>query len=231
MRFLCVINKKPRVLIYFLVQSIGTLGLLASIIVIPSLLFIFLILKLGFFPFYYWMVKILISERYWRGGILLTWQKLAPLILLCYYNIFHAIFIINALVGVYILFHSNHILIILLFSGLTQGSWVIIIIPAIFSFTYFLIYSFIIMILLSNNFTRASFFLTFMSLAGFPPLTGFIIKLKAIPLLPVSVLVILLVLSVLPMFCYLRFILLHSINSSRFTIIALLGALIGLALY
>lgn len=52
-RFLCIINKKSSILIYFLVQTIGTLGLLASIIFRPSLLFVFLILKLGFFPFYY----------------------------------------------------------------------------------------------------------------------------------------------------------------------------------
>jgi len=87
-----------------------------------------------------------------------------------------------------------------------------------------------ITILLSNNFTRGSFFLTFISLAGFPPLTGFIIKLKSIALIPVSTVIILLVLSVLPIFCYLRFILSHSLNSSRITSIALLRVLLGLFL-
>jgi len=228
MRFLCIIKKKPRILIYFLVQSIGRLGLLGSIICIPSLLPIFLILKLGFFPFYHWIVKVLINEKNWRAAILLTWQKAAPLTLLCYSNPPSRILIINAIAGIYLLFSSNHLLLILLFSGLAQGSWVRVMIPRIFTFTYFFAYSIIVILLTSNDPITGSFFLLFTALAGFPPLTGFIIKLKAISLITVNLAIILLALSVIPIYCYIRFILSQPLKSPHMNTMSLGVALIGL---
>jgi len=228
MRFLCVIKKKPRILIYFLVQSIGRLGLLSRITCMPSLLPVFLILKLGFFPFYHWIVKILINEEYWRAAILLTWQKVAPLTLLCYSNPPHIILIVNAIVGVYLLFSSNHLLLILLFSGLAQGSWVRVMMPSMFTFTYFFAYSIIIMLLTSNNPISGSFFILFIALAGFPPLTGFIIKLKAILLIPANLAIILLALSVIPIYCYMRFILSRPLKYPHMNIISLAVVFIGL---
>jgi len=230
-RFLCIIKKKSRILIYFLVQSIGTLGLLGRMIWIPPLLIVFLILKLGFFPFYHWIVKLLINEEYWRGTILLTWQKVAPLSLLCYSNPPQSILIINAIVGVYLLFSSNHLLLILLFSGLAQGSWVRLMIPSMFTFTYFFAYSIIIIILTSNDSTRGSFFFTFIALAGFPPLTGFIIKLKAISLISANLVIILLLLSVIPIYCYMRFMLSQQLKSPGISIVSLIGAFLGLVIY
>ena len=67
----------------------------------------------------YLIVKILTNEEYWRAAILLTWQKVAPLTLLSYSNPPHIILIVNAIAGVYLLFSSNHLLLILLFSGVT----------------------------------------------------------------------------------------------------------------
>ena len=230
MRFLCVIKKKPRILVYFLVQSIGRLGLLCRITCIPSLLPLFLILKLGFFPFYHWIIKILIDEEYWRAAILLTWQKVAPLTLLCYSNPPHSILIVNAIAGVYLLFSRSHLLLILLFSGLAQGSWVRVIIPSIFTFTYFFAYSIIVMLLILNDPITGSFFLLFIALAGFPPLTGFMIKLKAISLITVNLAIILLALSVRPIYCYIRFILSRSLKSPHINIMSLAVVFIGLTM-
>jgi len=205
-RFLCLIYRKANILVYFLAQSLGTLGILSRLFWGNVFLPIFLFLKLGLFPFYFWIVALILKERIWSRGILLTIQKIAPLTLIASCGTPLMILLINALAGGYLILARRSILLLLLFSGLIQATWVIRILPRRFAYTYFAVYVTLIIALLAKSPQSICFFLLFFALAGFPPFSGFMIKIYAIWLIPLVVVVELLLLAVISMYCYIRFI-------------------------
>lgn len=91
---------------YFLFQALGStfvlLGVLSSSY---NLLIVFgLIIKLGVAPFHYWFPSVIRSVSWLSALLLLTWQKIAPLILLIssfheYKEILLLVGIVSALVG------------------------------------------------------------------------------------------------------------------------------------
>jgi len=165
-----------------------------------SLLFIVgLLLKLGSFPFHFWVPSV-ISCLSWLGCLLLsTWQKLAPLFVFFWFFfdswISYVLFfgVISSLVGGLGGVNQVQIRILIAYSSINHLGWIIVVsIFSIFGFfsyylVYFIISLFIFLLLSFINFGRVSqfsfriinkyllffFSLMLISLAGLPPFTGF----------------------------------------------------------
>nr|YP_010933569.1 NADH dehydrogenase subunit 2 [Aegialites californicus]WKT09012.1 NADH dehydrogenase subunit 2 [Aegialites californicus] len=201
---------------YFITQAFASLMILFSIIIMlmlmeflsplmnSSLLLIMnsaLLTKLGAAPFHFWFPEVMEGLSWVNCLILLTWQKIAPMILIMnnYFNITFMIFIIMASLIISTLMSFNQISLrkIMAFSSINHISWMIC--AMMTSFSIWLIYLMIYMlinlnILLIFKFTNSfylnqftnnsnynkliklSIIINFLSLGGLPPFIGFLPK-------------------------------------------------------
>lgn len=207
---------------YFLAQALGSRIILITrlsiwfyesmpINYIGYLLLLSILLKIGIAPCHLWYPSVITSISWTSCLILSTWQKLAPLAVICFIisksSTTALLFLraINALIGGAIGINQVHLRSIIAYSSITHIGWIARlaainkIIPTII---YFLIYSilispiFIIFQKFSAN-TRINMNklisripslqiilpILLLSLGGLPPLTGFIPKWITIELL------------------------------------------------
>lgn len=199
---------------YFITQALASTFILLAIILLSlneSILFgiktYFIIInsalltKIGAAPFHFWFPEVIEGLRWINSFIILTWQKIAPIILLIYNftlnNFISIIVIIRILVRGIIGLNQISLRKILTFSSINHIGWIL---PAIFLsfyvwFIYFLIYSLITLNLvtlfyyfnsfylkqitlnLNSNFLLKLFFIiNLFSLGGLPPFLGFFPK-------------------------------------------------------
>lgn len=166
-----------------------------------------MILKRGAAPFHFWFPSVIEGLSWNRNLILITWQKIAPLIILSYslsnnllvFSIFCAI-IFGSLGGL----NQTSLRKLIAFSSINHLGWMLagIIRNENLWFTYFLFYTFLsIRIILmfnnfklfniaqtfkifnSNQFLKVSIFVVLLSLGGLPPFLGFMPKWLIIELL------------------------------------------------
>lgn len=194
-----------------------------------------LLLKLGAFPCHFWYPSIIASIS-WRNCLILsTWQKIAPLSLLSVisnYTSSKALLVIagiNALTGGLIGINQTRLRALLAYSSIGHLGWIMRIIALNITFTwifYFLIYCLAVtpvflLFIITNSKTIFDLFnlhkihflmpaitiILILSLAGIPPLTGFLPKLMVVSSMIHSnffVLLILLVGSYINLYYYLR---------------------------
>nr|WBK02966.1 NADH dehydrogenase subunit 2 [Inocellia crassicornis] len=191
-----------------------------------------LFLKLGAAPFHFWFPSVAENLTWLMNLILLTWQKIAPMILISYISneiYMHFIAIFSALIGSLGGLNQTNLRKIMAFSSINHIGWMIssLIMNNNLWKIYFLIYSlltilmisifmnfnlfFINQIYLSMNFNLMNKFLLFMnflSLGGLPPFLGFFPKWMIINNLILNnyffLLTILSVLTLINLFFYLR---------------------------
>lgn len=179
-------------------QSISTWTIIIAILI-----------KLGIAPCHFWYPSVIASLSWINCLTLSTWQKLAPLTLLIITTyktqsrlIIAIIAAINALIGGVLGINQTHLRPLLAYSSIGHIGWIVSILSinkSIFCITYFIIYSIIVapiflIMNLINSKTIKSIFNIFkinpvvaiiiavalLSLAGIPPLTGFLPKLMVI---------------------------------------------------
>lgn len=174
---------------------------LATVILITSLL-----LKLGAAPCHLWFPSVITSLSWINCFILSTWQKIAPLILLSFSYISRSlpkqttlIAITGTTVGGIIGLNQTNLRTILAYSSISHLGWIIILSSTpIICITYLLLYFTTvtpIFLLISHSnikttiqintnqkikYTYLILLVILCSLAGIPPLTGFLPKLLAI---------------------------------------------------
>jgi len=191
-----------------------------------------LLLKLGSFPTFFWFPSVIACIRWSRRLILSTWQKIAPIILisitLTSFNIEILALVagINSLVGGIIGINQTNLRKLLAYSSINHIGWIIRIlyinIP-IFCIIYFCIYVLLVTPIFYIIITRSTLnqsaniinkckthqltlIILLLSLAGLPPLTGFLPKLCIIIILISynSILLIILIIgSLLTLYFYL----------------------------
>lgn len=209
-------NKKSReaAIKYFLIQAI------ASALVIFSSLYFYLLnshtlsrtsnilitlalcIKLGIAPFHFWFPEVLEGLNWVNSLLLLTWQKISPLVILSlffYANTLLALALTSALVGAISGINQTSIRKILAFSSISHLGWIgrIIFFNSSLWMDYFFIYCFTRFILcfsfwllnlsyfsqltlLQNIDQKFIVFINMLSLGGLPPLLGFLPKWIAI---------------------------------------------------
>nr|YP_010002927.1 NADH dehydrogenase subunit 2 [Gonocephalum sp. MT-2015-Zz052324]ANT72384.1 NADH dehydrogenase subunit 2 [Gonocephalum sp. MT-2015-Zz052324] len=201
---------------YFITQAMASLVLLMAVIMMlltsefinPLMNFFFsmmlnsaLLTKLGAAPFHFWFPEVIEGLNWANSFILLTWQKIAPMMLLMNNKIniqFLMIIIISSLIISTISgFNQISLRKILAFSSINHIAWMLSTLMISFSMwlIYFLIYTLINMnvimmfnstksfyvnqisnIMNKNKMTKMSFMINFMSLGGLPPFIGFLPK-------------------------------------------------------
>nr|AQT38622.1 NADH dehydrogenase subunit 2 [Megathymus violae] len=197
---------------YFLVQSIASINFLFSILLKLMLMknfeinFLMTILinssmmtKMGSAPFHFWFPNIIESLNWLNCFILMTWQKITPMILMSYYmnlNFLMFIMMLNSIIGAIGGINQTSLRKLLSFSSINNLGWMMsaIMISENLWMLYFLLYSFFVSImcfifyimniyfinqLFIFNFNYLMKFLlmiNFLSMGGLPPFLGFFPK-------------------------------------------------------
>nr|UJG45488.1 NADH dehydrogenase subunit 2 [Sylvicola punctatus] len=234
---------------YFLTQALASSVLLFSIFVmflfeniifqlnlnssaISIMLSSALLLKSGAAPFHFWFPGVMEGLSWMNSLILMTWQKIAPLMVLSYV-IFKPfliyIILLSAITGALGGLNQTSLRKLLAFSSINHLSWMIAALmfnEAMWMF-YFLMYSFLSfsLIFMFNSFKlfhinqtfsmfnnspilKFSIFTTFLSLGGLPPFIGFLPKWMLINSLismnQLFVLFFLIMTALITLFFYLR---------------------------
>lgn len=199
---------------YFLIQAIAS-----AIIIFRSLYFYFfngyifsntpnviitlaLCIKLGIAPFHFWFPEVLEGLNWINSLLILTWQKISPLVILSlffYSNVLIILSLISAIVGAISGINQTSIRKILAFSSISHLGWIsrIIYFNSSLWLDYFIIYRFTSLILclsfwiynlnyfsqltlMQNLNEKFIIFINLLSLGGLPPLLGFLPKWIAI---------------------------------------------------
>nr|AXS66571.1 NADH dehydrogenase subunit 2 [Tenebrionoidea sp. 17 KM-2017] len=198
---------------YFLTQAMASILFISAIIasMIPNPMFLLfqneilmttaLLIKLGSAPFHFWFTEVMEGLDWMSGSIILTWQKIAPLMIL--FNsppsnpmILMATFSSLIMSGVMSI-NVNSLRKIMTLSSINNIAWMLssMLLSSSLWFTYFLVYSIIVLNVtmmfhihktffisqainsMNNNKTfKMSFYLNFLSMAGLPPFLGFLPK-------------------------------------------------------
>nr|YP_010701151.1 NADH dehydrogenase subunit 2 [Papilio alcmenor]WCI21392.1 NADH dehydrogenase subunit 2 [Papilio alcmenor] len=197
---------------YFLTQAIASINFLFSILIKMILMKNFeinylisiminssMLMKMGSAPFHFWFPNIIEGLSWLNCFILMTWQKISPMILLSYYmnnNFLMVIMIINIIIGVLGGINQTSLRKLMAFSSINNLGWMLIslMISENLWLFYLMMYAFLISILClifnllntyfinqlfiinMNSIIKISLLINFMSLGGLPPFLGFFPK-------------------------------------------------------
>nr|QHD47865.1 NADH dehydrogenase subunit 2 [Peltoperlopsis cebuano] len=192
-----------------------------------------LLLKMGAAPLHFWFPGVMEGLNWLNGLMLMTWQKIAPLMLISY-NISLDLFtmsviLLSVMIGSIGGLNQTSIRKILAYSSINHLGWMIaaLLLGESIWNMYFLIYTFLttsIVLMLNSfklfhlkqifslNFTtpimKFCLFSTFLSLGGLPPFIGFLPKWTVIQAMTntglFTIVTIMVVMTLLTLFYYLR---------------------------
>nr|YP_009261584.1 NADH dehydrogenase subunit 2 [Hypsopygia regina]AKH04951.1 NADH dehydrogenase subunit 2 [Hypsopygia regina] len=231
---------------YFFIQSIASINFLFCIIMkmiifqnfeinnfISIMINFSLLMKMGATPFHFWFPNIVDGLFWLNNFILMTWQKITPMILLFYYfykNFIIFIFILNVIGGGIGGLNQTSLRKLMAFSSINNLGWLLasITISENLWIFYLSFYSFLISLMcfffyltniyfinqlfISNvNYSiKIFFFINFLSLGGLPPFIGFFPKWIVINFLLINKLLIVtfifIMMSLIMLFFYIRII-------------------------
>nr|YP_010439591.1 NADH dehydrogenase subunit 2 [Dysgonia illibata]UTC33483.1 NADH dehydrogenase subunit 2 [Dysgonia illibata] len=231
---------------YFLTQSIASINFLFSILMKMMMLKNFemnfflsiminssMLMKMGASPFHFWFPNIVEGLSWFNNFILMTWQKITPMIILSYYfnkNFILIIIMLNAIIGALGGLNQTSLRKIMAFSSINNLSWMLssILISENLWLFYLIMYSFMISILFltffilnmfyinqlfinnMNSLIKINLLINFMSLGGLPPFIGFFPKWTVINFLIMNQMYfltfILIMMSLILLFFYIRII-------------------------
>nr|UFQ24269.1 NADH dehydrogenase subunit 2 [Anopheles janconnae] len=183
------------ILMFFFNNNLSQFYSLNEILILSTLM-----LKSGAAPFHFWFPEVMEGLSWINGLILMTWQKIAPLMLISYnfcYNFFMMSIILSMLIGSLGGLNQTSIRKLMAFSSINHLGWMLLAMMnnELLWMTYFLLYSLlsISIIMMFNNFKLFYFnqifnismmnpiikfliFLNLLSLGGLPPFLGFLPK-------------------------------------------------------
>nr|AUN44043.1 NADH dehydrogenase subunit 2 [Pseudostegana sp. 2159] len=231
---------------YFLTQALASSVLLFSIIVmmlkniiielnytyISSMMFSSLLMKSGAAPFHFWFPNMMEGMTWMNSLILMTWQKIAPLMLIAHVNLNFLLktsVILSVIIGAWGGMNQTSLRKLMAFSSINHLGWMLMSlnISETYWMIYFLFYSFLSMTIifmfnifkmfhfnqmfsLFNNSKTMKFllFMNFLSLGGLPPFLGFLPKWLIIQQLVMNnnlfLLFIMILSTLITLFFYLR---------------------------
>nr|YP_010693022.1 NADH dehydrogenase subunit 2 [Rhagoletis completa]WCB98203.1 NADH dehydrogenase subunit 2 [Rhagoletis completa] len=232
---------------YFLTQAIASAVLLFAIILMymnnfPTIqynlmfnnliIYSSLLLKSGAAPFHFWFPNVMEGLSWMNALILMTWQKIAPLVLISYTNwsnFVYLVVIFSTVAGALGGLNQTSLRKLMAFSSINHLGWMLTAMQASEStwLIYFLMYSFLSfsLIFMFNNFKmyhinqvfnsffnskilKFCLFFNLLSLGGLPPFIGFLPKWLVIQLLIVNnqyiLMTIMTMMTLITLFFYLR---------------------------
>nr|YP_009537168.1 NADH dehydrogenase subunit 2 [Semibalanus balanoides]AYJ83648.1 NADH dehydrogenase subunit 2 [Semibalanus balanoides]AYJ83661.1 NADH dehydrogenase subunit 2 [Semibalanus balanoides]AYJ83674.1 NADH dehydrogenase subunit 2 [Semibalanus balanoides] len=209
--------------LYFYLLNSHTLSSTSNILITLALC-----MKLGMAPFHFWFPEVLEGLNWVNSLLLLTWQKISPLVILSlffYANTLLALALTSALVGAISGINQTSMRKILAFSSISHLGWMgsMMFFNSSLWMDYFFIYCFTSFILcfsfwllnlsyfsqltlLQNMDQKFMVFINMLSLGGLPPLLGFLPKWIAMMVISSNfpVLIILMSSSLITLYFYTR---------------------------
>nr|YP_010554995.1 NADH dehydrogenase subunit 2 [Phthiridium szechuanum]UYP50975.1 NADH dehydrogenase subunit 2 [Phthiridium szechuanum] len=193
---------------YFMIQTLSSLILLFSFILMlfyfeemyKILMMISLLLKMGAAPFHFWFPSVMEGLSWTNSFILMTWQKLTPMILISYimnYKFIIYFIIFSAMISSFMGMNQNSLRKLLAFSSINHLSWMIssLLISNLMMLLYFIMYSLMTFSIISyfnmfnisymnqlystfffNKYFKLFIIFNFFSYGGLPPFLGFFPK-------------------------------------------------------
>nr|YP_009185983.1 NADH dehydrogenase subunit 2 [Sphaeridium bipustulatum]ALO70936.1 NADH deshydrogenase subunit 2 [Sphaeridium bipustulatum] len=197
---------------YFVIQALASSTVLMSIVVVPSLSAILgdefitmimnsaLFMKMGAAPFHFWFPEVIEGLSWLNALILLTWQKIAPMVILSYnlsLNLTVGVIIACMMISGFMGINQISLRKIMAYSSINHLGWMVssMLYDQTIWVIYFIIYSLmsVNIILVLNKFNlfylkqlfyhmktnksmKLFFIMNFMSLGGLPPFIGFFPK-------------------------------------------------------
>nr|AMH85617.1 NADH dehydrogenase subunit 2 [Drosophila mediopunctata]AMH85643.1 NADH dehydrogenase subunit 2 [Drosophila roehrae] len=232
---------------YFLTQALASTVLLFAVILLmlknnmnseinesftSMILMSTLLLKSGAAPFHFWFPNLMEGLTWMNALLLMTWQKIAPLMLISYLNLNNFLMIsviLSVIVGALGGLNQTSLRKLMAFSSINHLGWMFsaIMISESVWFIYFLFYSFLSLTLslmfyifklyhlnqlfswfVNSKILKFTLFMNFLSLGGLPPFLGFLPKWIVIQQLTFCnqyfQLMILLMSTLITLFFYLR---------------------------
>nr|ADG62376.1 NADH dehydrogenase subunit 2 [Stegana lingnanensis]QBF01230.1 NADH dehydrogenase subunit 2 [Stegana lingnanensis]QBF01237.1 NADH dehydrogenase subunit 2 [Stegana sp. 2123 JL-2019] len=232
---------------YFLIQALASTVLLFAVILMMMksninymnnfsyemmIILSSLLLKSGTAPFHFWFPNIMEGLSWMNCLLLMTWQKIAPIMLISYINMKTLILfciMLSVIIGSLGGFNQSSLRKLMAFSSINHLGWMLmaLMINESIWLIYFLMYSFLSFTLtfMFDNFKIFHFnqmfsmffnskilkfilFMNFLSLGGLPPFLGFLPKWFVIQQLSMDsqyfMLMILLLSTLITLFFYLR---------------------------
>lgn len=235
---------------YFLTQALASRTLLfAVIIIIININFIFqinfvnnnfseiiilssLLIKRGTAPFHFWFTEVIEGLSWNNSLVLITWQKIAPLILISYISINQIItwiIVITRITGALGGLNITSLRKLIAYSSINHLGWIIAAIrlsnniwlvyfgfysilsaAIVIIFNVFKIFHFnqIFSLSFPSNYYKISILINLLSLGGLPPFSGFIPKWIVIQALSnnsqIALSIILIITTLITLFFYLR---------------------------
>lgn len=234
---------------YFLTQALASAILLFSVILIifstninwyleeftsiyPIIINSCLLLKIGAAPFHFWFPGVIEGLSWTNNFILITWQKIAPLILISYFivpNLFYLIIFSSILIGSLGGLNQTSLRKIIAFSSINHLGWILAAIISnenLWEF-YFCIYIFLSLTILilfdilkvfhinqtffiinNNPLVKFLIFTSLLSLGGLPPFLGFAPKWLVIQYITINnnilLIIIIVCLTLVTLYYYIR---------------------------
>lgn len=242
-----LINKKSNLIeasiIYFISQSLASIIFLLSILIntlilktsqqnliwTSKILLLALIIKIGAAPLHFWLPLTIEGISWINNYLLITWQKLGPIILVSYnVNFWLSIFIIiSAITGAIGGLNQSSIKKLISFSSINQIRWFLLALSYkkalwnIYLFFYFFVLINVILIFITFNLNFINqiyllnynkiilifIFISILSIGGLPPFLGFFPKILIIIRLSNYLLILLIILrTLITLYYYLRLI-------------------------
>ena len=227
-------NNKKQAIIYFIVQRVGSIIILRRAIITDNKasLIVFIILgimiKLGAAPVHFWLPNVLSSLNSLGLYLIISWQKIAPILVLSIVILTkETVRYINLLTGSIMIISIASPLIVIIFSGISQIGWIMIIHRKLLTFFIF-IYFFILVPIVTYLKTRTkNFFWGIVNAGGLPPFSGFIIKLKALMYIKKKRALLFVSARAIALSCYSRIMLNQKYKKDKIRFITVASLLVG----
>nr|AXS65280.1 NADH dehydrogenase subunit 2 [Histeroidea sp. 1 KM-2017] len=244
---------------YFITQALAsTLLLLTAILMMKIInktislnymIQLSMLMKMGSAPFHFWFPEVINGMTWMNSLIILTWQKIAPMMIIMYTNMsnnfIYTIIIWNSLISAILGLNQTSLRKIMAYSSMNHIAWMLasmMISETMWKF-YFTIYclisiNIIVSFILMNSFTlsqtmtsnmnkmnKIMLMINFMSLGGLPPFLGFFPKWLVIQALTNSnnllINVVLICLTMIPLYYYTRIMMASLIMNNQTSFISL----------
>nr|UBR42849.1 NADH dehydrogenase subunit 2 [Uroleucon sonchi] len=223
---------------YFLIQAFASI-LLLIFLINKNLLFLnnnnilillSLLMKLSLMPFHLWLPSMMEGLNWMSCLLMMTWQKITPLIMISYLNINKNLTFLISLISMNSIFglNQNSMRKIMAMSSINNTTWMLfaILMNENLWINYFLIYSILnfLIIKMFNNyninyinqmklfnlnfFFKLNMFMLILSIMGLPPMMGFLMKWMLIKTLIYNnmymIMMMLIMLTILNLLFYLK---------------------------
>nr|YP_009654888.1 NADH dehydrogenase subunit 2 [Eocanthecona thomsoni]QCI09865.1 NADH dehydrogenase subunit 2 [Eocanthecona thomsoni] len=195
-------------MIYFLTQSVSSMLLMMSVLImmckylipmnlINMMILMSIMIKLGAAPFHMWIPNIITKMEWNKCGIMLTWQKIAPLFMISNMNNYNInlMIIMSVMVGALGGLNQTSLRKMMAYSSINHIGWMLAINKSMNLWIIYLItYSFMMISLCylffnykfnfinqmssinMSNTEKISFSIMMLSMGGLPPFIGFLPK-------------------------------------------------------